>query len=96
MATTDGRFYDQLEFRDNERRDTALLDALPGLLRHALANAPGIAADLAGIGPALCQRRDIGESHRQGEREKARPRADHFFIGSHCRVSWPQNSTQSS
>src|SRR5262245_6138446 len=54
------------------------------------------AADLTGVEPVLRLRRDVGESHRQGEREKARARADHFFIGSHCRVSWPQNSTQSS
>src|SRR5262245_64915472 len=64
--------------------------------RHGLRLEPELeAADLAGIGPALRLRRDAGESHRQGEREKATPRADHFFIGSHCRVSWPQNSTQS-
>jgi phenylacetate-CoA ligase len=49
MATTDSRFYDQLEVRDTEQRDTALLAALPGLLRHALEHAPGIAADLSGI-----------------------------------------------
>jgi phenylacetate-coenzyme A ligase PaaK-like adenylate-forming protein len=51
MATTDGRFYDQLEVRAPEQRDTALLAALPGLLRHALQHAPGIAADLSGIDP---------------------------------------------
>ena len=51
MATTDGRFYDQLEVRDTEQRDTALLAALPRLLRHALQHAPGIAADLSGIDP---------------------------------------------
>src|SRR5262245_32687994 len=54
------------------------------------------AADLAGIRLALRLRRDIGERRHQGEREQATPRSDYFLIGSHCRVSWPQNSTQSS
>src|SRR5262245_23682117 len=65
--------------------------------RHGLRLEPELeAADLAGVRLALRLRWDIGERRHQGEREQATPRADHFFIGSHCRVSWPQNSMQSS
>ncbi|MGH6917407.1 MAG: phenylacetate--CoA ligase family protein, partial [Geminicoccaceae bacterium] len=52
MATIDDRFYDALEIRDAEQRDAALLAALPGLVRHAVEHAPGLAADLAGVDPA--------------------------------------------
>ena len=51
MATTLDRFYDALEVRDAEQRDAALLAALPGLVRHAVEQAPGLAADLAGVDP---------------------------------------------
>lgn len=51
MARTDDRFYDALEVRSAQERDEALLRALPGLLRHAIAHAPGLAADLAGVDP---------------------------------------------
>jgi phenylacetate-CoA ligase len=51
MATTLDRFYDSLEVRDGEERDRALLAALPGVLRHAIEHAPGVAADLAGVDP---------------------------------------------
>jgi phenylacetate-CoA ligase len=52
MATVDDRFYDQLEIRDVQQRDAALLATLPGLVRHAITHAPGLAADLAGVDPA--------------------------------------------
>jgi phenylacetate-coenzyme A ligase PaaK-like adenylate-forming protein len=51
MANIDDRFYDSLEVRDAAHRDRALLTALPGLLRHAIENAPGIAEHLAGVDP---------------------------------------------
>jgi phenylacetate-coenzyme A ligase PaaK-like adenylate-forming protein len=51
MATIDDRFYDSLEVRDAAHRDRALLTALPGLLRHAIENAPGFAEHLAGVDP---------------------------------------------
>ena len=51
MTEIDDRFYDSLEVRDGEERDRALLGALPGLLRHAVENAPGIARQLAGVDP---------------------------------------------
>ena len=56
------------------------------------------AADFAGIGPSLCLGLGMREHCDDGDRKPpgVRARADHFFIGSHWRVSWPQNSTQSS
>jgi phenylacetate-CoA ligase len=51
MATIDDRFYDSLEVRDAAHRDQALLTALPGLLRHAIENAPAMADHLAGGDP---------------------------------------------
>jgi phenylacetate-CoA ligase len=47
----DGIYYDPLETREPEQRDVELLAALPGLLRHALESAPGLAAHLAGTDP---------------------------------------------
>jgi len=44
--------YDQLETRDPKQREHALFEQLPGHLRHAIANAPGWAAQLKGIDPA--------------------------------------------
>jgi phenylacetate-CoA ligase len=46
-----GIHYDPLETREPEQRDTQLLAALPGLLRHAVERAPGLAAHLAGVDP---------------------------------------------
>src|SRR5258708_4636443 len=56
------------------------------------------AADFAGVWPSLCLGRGMHEHCDDGDRKTpcVRARADHFFIGSHWRVSWPQNSTQSS
>lgn len=44
-------YYDPLETREPEQRDAEFLAALPGLLRHAVERAPGLAAHLAGIDP---------------------------------------------
>jgi phenylacetate-coenzyme A ligase PaaK-like adenylate-forming protein len=43
--------YDPLETREPAQRDAEHLAALPGLVRHAIENAPGFAAHLAGIDP---------------------------------------------
>jgi phenylacetate-CoA ligase len=45
-------FFDHLETRAPEARETALFNALPGLLQRARELAPGWAAQLAGIDPA--------------------------------------------
>jgi phenylacetate-CoA ligase len=44
-------FYDSLEVRTTVDRDGAALSALPGLLRHAIEHAPGMAEQLAAIDP---------------------------------------------
>jgi phenylacetate-CoA ligase len=44
--------YDQLETRDPKQREHALFEQLPEHLRHAIANAPGWAAQLKGVDPA--------------------------------------------
>jgi len=44
-------YYDPLEIREPRQRDTEVLAALPGLLRHAIENAPALAAHLAGLEP---------------------------------------------
>jgi phenylacetate-CoA ligase len=47
MAAT----YDDLETRDPEVREAALMAALPGLIGHAKANAPAFAGLLADVEP---------------------------------------------
>ncbi len=44
-------FHDELETRDAEVREAALLAALPGLIGHAQANAPAQARLLDGVSP---------------------------------------------
>jgi phenylacetate-CoA ligase len=51
--------YDELETRDPKRREQALFDELPSLLQHAIANAPGWAAQLKGIDPATVTSRTM-------------------------------------
>jgi phenylacetate-CoA ligase len=51
MVAMDGIYYDPLETREPAQRDAEHLAALPALLRHAVENAPGLAAHLAGIDP---------------------------------------------
>jgi phenylacetate-CoA ligase len=48
---TDGDFYDTLETRPPEQREAALLAALPGIVAHAKAKAPGFARILADVEP---------------------------------------------
>lgn len=51
MPELSATFYDRQEVRDPAERETALFHALPGLLRHALDNAPFFAGHLGGIEP---------------------------------------------
>ena len=49
MVEDGGEFYDRQEIRDPEQRLAQLFTALPGLVRHAIDNAPAIAAHLDGV-----------------------------------------------
>lgn len=51
MLETGGTYYDRQEVRDPEERESSIFNALPGLIRHALDNAPHFAETLAGIEP---------------------------------------------
>jgi phenylacetate-CoA ligase len=51
MSKTGKIHYDPLEVRNPAQRDAETLAALTGLLRHAIENAPALAAHLAGIDP---------------------------------------------
>jgi phenylacetate-CoA ligase len=51
MPESGGEYYDRLEVRDPERRHVELFTALPGLVRHALENAPAIGQALGEIDP---------------------------------------------
>ena len=46
-----GTYYDRQEVRAPAERETSMLNALPGLVRHAIDNAPWFAERLAGIEP---------------------------------------------
>ena len=48
---TTGEYFDQLETRDPEAREAALMAALSGQIAHAVAAAPGYAEILAGVDP---------------------------------------------
>lgn len=57
---TDGLYFDQLETRSAEAREGALMARLPGLVAHAVANAPGWAKRLSGIDPrSICSRKAL-------------------------------------
>jgi phenylacetate-coenzyme A ligase PaaK-like adenylate-forming protein len=51
MNDIQSSFYDPLELREPAQRDAEVLAALPGLLRHAIDNAPALAAHLARVEP---------------------------------------------
>ena len=58
------RHYDQLETRDPAQRELAQFNLLPDLVRHAMAKAPGWAAQLKGV--------DAGSRHlARGARQAA-------------------------
>jgi phenylacetate-CoA ligase len=44
-------YYDSLETRNPDQREQALMSALPGLIAHAMQNAPGFSRILAGVDP---------------------------------------------
>lgn len=51
MPDSKALFFDRQEVRSAVEREAAIFHALPGLLRHALDNAPGMAAHLEGVEP---------------------------------------------
>ena len=51
MPEQGATFYDRQEVRDPAEREAAMFHALPGLLRHALDNAPYLADHLGGVEP---------------------------------------------
>jgi len=60
MPETGGTYYDRQEVRDAEEREVSIFHALPGLIRHALDNAPLFAELLAGVEPdAIVSRADL-------------------------------------
>jgi phenylacetate-CoA ligase len=60
MPETGATYYDRQEVRNPEEREASLFHALPGLIRHALDNAPFFAGQLAGIDPdAVASRPDL-------------------------------------
>src|SRR5215213_10371252 len=60
MPEIGGTYYDRQEVRDPEEREASIFHALPGLIRHALDNAPFFAGSLAGIDPdAVASRADL-------------------------------------
>ena len=52
MVENGGEFYDRQEVREPEQRAAQTFTALPGLIRHAIDNAPGMAAHLDGVDAA--------------------------------------------
>ncbi len=52
MVERGGEFYDRQELRDPEQRLAQMFTALPGLVRHAIDNAPAVAALLDGVDAA--------------------------------------------
>ena len=56
--TASGPYFDDLEIRDPEARETALMAALPGLIAHAKDAAPGFALILKDIDPAAVTSRE--------------------------------------
>ena len=76
IVEREGTFYDRQEVRNAAEREAAMFHALPGLIRHALDNAPFFSASLAGIEPdavhsrtllatlPLVRARDIDRQHQ--------------------------------
>lgn len=61
MADNSATFYDRQEVRSPADREAALFHALPGLLHHALANAPFFAGHLGALEPdSVASRDDLG------------------------------------
>ena len=54
MAENSATFYDRQEVRSPADREAALFHALPGLLHHALANAPFFAVETTLLSTVTC------------------------------------------
>ncbi|MFP4125921.1 MAG: phenylacetate--CoA ligase family protein [Alphaproteobacteria bacterium] len=52
MVENGGEYYDRQEVREPEQRAAQMFTALPGLIRHAIDNAPAMAAHLDGVDAA--------------------------------------------
>lgn len=60
MPETGGTYYDRQEVRNPEERESSIFNALPGLIRHALDNAPFFADLLSGVDPdAVASRAEL-------------------------------------
>src|SRR5215208_1441903 len=60
MPETEATYYDRQEVRNPEEREASIFHALPGLIRHALDNAPHFAELLAGVEPdSIASRADL-------------------------------------
>ncbi|MFZ1428657.1 MAG: AMP-binding protein [Geminicoccaceae bacterium] len=60
MPETGGTYYDRQEVRDPDERESSIFNALPGLIRHALDNAPFFSELLAGVDPdTIVSREDL-------------------------------------
>ncbi len=76
---TTGKYFDQLETRESEARETALMAALSGQIAHAMAAAPGYGAILDGVDPKTVDSRaalaglPITRKSELKERQQAEP-----------------------
>ena len=62
MSEEGTSYYDRLEIRSPEEREAVLFHALPGLIRHAIDNAPAYRERLAGIDPlAITDRKALAQ-----------------------------------
>ena len=67
MPETGGSYYDRQEVRNPADREASTFHALPGLLRHALDNAPYFAEQLAGIEPDAIASRGAGRTGKHDD-----------------------------
>lgn len=79
MPESGGVFYDRQEVRKPAEREQAIFHALPGLIRHALDNAPAMAAHLGDLDPdqvvdrAALARLPVLRKSALGARQQASP-----------------------
>lgn len=82
MSEVIGEYYDRLEVRDVDRRQTELFTALPGLIRHAQENAPTLASHLGDLDPDAVNTPDaLAELPILRKRELARLQAAELPFG---------------
>lgn len=58
MSRSGDAYFDRQEVRDPQQRETSMFHALPGLLRHAIDNAPLFAERLSSIDPSAIRTRE--------------------------------------